>query len=90
MKSRLGAEFTNGGGPGECQPRQLSATIAQNSLFAISTGPSANRPTSLREAKYVPWEKRLTQATPRDSLSDVLSSLLRAPEWGQFDSSSHC
>src|SRR5258708_28929750 len=47
MKSARGARFTRGGGPGECQRSRLTAKIGQNSLFAILSCPSANRPTIL-------------------------------------------
>ena len=46
MKSARGARFTRGRGPGECHRAQLTAKIAQNSLFAILACPSASRPTS--------------------------------------------
>ena len=61
MRSARGARFGRGRGPGECQRRLLSAKFAQDSLFAILACPSADRPTMLREAKYV--LEPLTQAT---------------------------
>jgi hypothetical protein len=62
-KLARGARFTRRRGPGECHLPRLSAKIAQNSLFAISAGPSANRPTSCGNPVRT-WLERLTQATP--------------------------
>src|ERR1039458_7119957 len=46
MKPMRGARFTRRRGPGEGHRPQLTAKIAQNSLFAILACPSAIRPTS--------------------------------------------
>ena len=54
MKSARGARFTRSGGRGESHLRRLIAKFAQNSLFAISAGPSANRPIS--SGNHVLWK----------------------------------